>query len=250
MARAGTTSFAGQSDYGVGSGPTLMASGDFDQDGRPDLVVVNPALGFESQSDANILLSRLDAPTATLLTRFEAVWVGSGIEVRWEFGPTSDVVSTALERSESANGPWGTVSGSLTRDGAVNVLSDRDVESGRVYWYRLVTTLTGSGTATFGPVSASGAEPAVAFALTSIGPTPSTGPVRITFTLPREAQIRMHVLDVQGRNIATLVDGPMPPGRHEALWPAGGGTRPPAGLYFVRLTWPGGSSTRRIALTE
>jgi flagellar hook assembly protein FlgD len=58
------------------------------------------------------------------------------------------------------------------------------------------------------------------------------------------------VYDVAGRLVRTLVDGPLPAGRHEARWNgrSEGGGAAASGVYFCRLTLPGSSKTRRMVL--
>ena len=58
------------------------------------------------------------------------------------------------------------------------------------------------------------------------------------------ARVRIVVLDVQGRTIATLVDGERPAGRHDVRWEA---AAEPAGVYFVRLEAEGRRFVRRLA---
>jgi len=78
-------------------------------------------------------------------------------------------------------------------------------------------------------------------------PNPARGPVTIECVLPRAGHARLAVLDLQGREVATLADGELAAGPHAFEWSAGpGGARP--GLYFVRLTTAGSVRLRRLAL--
>jgi spore coat protein A len=68
-------------------------------------------------------------------------------------------------------------------------------------------------------------------------PNPSTGPVRIAFTLPSSAAARVVVEDVAGRRVATLIDRRLAEGRHQVTWDGRlktGETAAP-GVYFYRL---------------
>lgn len=233
--------------YGTGDWPGSIAVGDLNGDGLTDVATAN--MNWETVS---VLLNRGPEPTtATLLSRFEAVWVGERIEVRWQFGPDSRVLSTTVERSETATGPWTAVEGERRLESGVTVLVDPGVEAGHAHFYRLSAVLPGGETMTFGPISTAGEAAATGFALLSIAPSPATGPARVVFTLAHEAPVRITVLDVLGRRAALLVDETLPAGRHEAVWESGAASgRFPAGLYFVRFEWPGGSATRRLALTR
>ena len=81
-------------------------------------------------------------------------------------------------------------------------------------------------------------------ALAPPAPNPARGAVSLRFTLSTPGRVRLAVHDVAGRRVATLVDGTLAAGAHEAEW-VGAGAGP--GLYFVRLEADGRSVTRRIA---
>ena len=58
----------------------------------------------------------------------------------------------------------------------------------------------------------------------------------------RPGPVRAEVVDVRGRRVATLTDGPLPAGAHELRWDAA----VPAGVYFVRVRADGESAARRL----
>ena len=90
-----------------------------------------------------------------------------------------------------------------------------------------------------------------AFTLGNAIPNPSRGLARIPFALPRESEVRIDVIDVQGRIAATLVEARLPAGRHETKWGGAGsaGALPP-GIYLVRMRVAGTTFVRRITLTR
>lgn len=89
------------------------------------------------------------------------------------------------------------------------------------------------------------------FALENAAPNPASGLLRVRYALAREAGIRLDVLDIQGRIVATLANGTFPSGRHEATWSgAANGGMARSGMYFIRLQVPGKSFVRRIAFTR
>jgi len=82
-------------------------------------------------------------------------------------------------------------------------------------------------------------------------PNPTHLGSRFRFSLPRAAKIRVDVLDVQGRTVATVADGDYTAGLHEVQWSgvtASGVAR--SGLYFVRLQSPAGTRVRRLSVTR
>jgi hypothetical protein len=98
-----------------------------------------------------------------------------------------------------------------------------------------------------GPVGVG--EMPLSFALEDIHPNPNSGPVQVTFVLPREARVKLAVYDLSGRIVGRLVDGSMVAGRHTATWDGRtNGVAAAAGIYFVRFDTPAGSWVHRVAL--
>jgi len=87
------------------------------------------------------------------------------------------------------------------------------------------------------------------FTLGNAVPNPMRGSAYIPFALPRESEVRIEVIDVQGRIAATLVNGRLPAGRHEAKWDGSGGAGAlPPGIYLVRMRVAGAMLVRRVTL--
>jgi hypothetical protein len=70
------------------------------------------------------------------------------------------------------------------------------------------------------------------FALHQNHPNPFNPATAIKFDLPRTCNVKLVVYNVQGRKVATLVDGVVEAGRHEVVWNAEGLS---SGVYFYRL---------------
>ncbi len=66
-------------------------------------------------------------------------------------------------------------------------------------------------------------------------PNPSRGAARIAFSLPKAGNVRLQILDLQGRLVETLMDGTQSAGRHETIWKAAASGRAHSGMYYVRL---------------
>ena len=84
-------------------------------------------------------------------------------------------------------------------------------------------------------------------ALALDGPNPARGAVRLRYSLAAGGPARLVVLDVRGREVAVLADGPAAAGPHRARWDAAG---LPAGVYAARLTTPAGASAVRFVLVR
>jgi hypothetical protein len=100
------------------------------------------------------------------------------------------------------------------------------------------------------PVAAAGAS-AGGFRLESVIPNPTIGATRIGFSVAYPTRVRLSIVDVQGREIAVLADGPWSAGLHELEWNGRrGAARAPAGIYFVRYRTGGLQQIRRLALVH
>lgn len=74
-------------------------------------------------------------------------------------------------------------------------------------------------------------------------PNPFREVTRLAFTLPEAGNVTLVVLDVLGREVARVVDGPMPAGRHDV--PLDGSSLS-AGAYVCRLTAGDVTATRLL----
>ena len=84
------------------------------------------------------------------------------------------------------------------------------------------------------------------------GPNPFTGSTRLSFALPRAADVELRVFGVDGREVTTLLRGPRAAGVHAASWDGrdARGARVPAGVYFLRLAAGRDAATRRVVRIE
>lgn len=206
-----------------------------------------------------------------------ALWIGLPSQAHpWgvAFDPVGQQVywteyAGKLRRAPTATGLSSTLLGGLANPTYIAL----DPAGGFMYWseggagvqHIYKATLAGAGkTALTLPLTTYGGlafqpnasvdtpEPALPleFALSPLSPNPSRGPVQIGYALPREARVRLTVIDLQGREVAVLADGTMPAGRHAAAWNDTPGRAAPAGVYFVRLAADGRSWTRRLVRTR
>jgi hypothetical protein len=80
-------------------------------------------------------------------------------------------------------------------------------------------------------------------------PNPFRQELNLHFALPRESAVRIDVLDLQGRIVATLADGVFAAGGHDLAWNGGTASgRVGAGIYFIRMDALRTRLTRRVAV--
>jgi carboxypeptidase T len=100
------------------------------------------------------------------------------------------------------------------------------------------------------PVAVGDGEALARLDLATPMPNPTRGRVRLAFAWPYGGRARLEVLDLQGRRIRTLLDGPLRASRYEMGWDLRDlEGRPVApGLYLIRLSGERETVTRRLAV--
>jgi hypothetical protein len=95
-----------------------------------------------------------------------------------------------------------------------------------------------------------GGRPSLSLSL--LGANPVRGSAALNFSLSQAGSVRLHLIDVSGRVVRTLIDGSMSAGPHAASWNGhdNEGRSLPSGLYFARLDAEGRSIVRRLLLAR
>ena len=102
------------------------------------------------------------------------------------------------------------------------------------------------------PVAVEAGAVPTALALSAPTPQPARHNASFAFALPEAGHARLDVSDLQGRRMRTLLDGPLPAGRHSASWNLrdDAGRRAPPGVYFARLVSARGSASARVLVLD
>jgi hypothetical protein len=111
-----------------------------------------------------------------------------------------------------------------------------------------------SSDAVFAITEATGVEggPVTALAFARVQPNPVASAAHLTFGLPRGARVELGIVDVRGREVATLVSDQVPAGWHSVVWDGRttSGRKAGPGVYLARLTCEGRRLVRRFALVR
>jgi hypothetical protein len=62
---------------------------------------------------------------------------------------------------------------------------------------------------------------------------PSNSRVVINFSVQAGSNVSLDIVDLQGRHVASILNGPLSAGQHQAVWDA---KSMPAGIYIARLS--------------
>ncbi len=213
-------------------------------------VVAKDNAGQFGDDVSNNYFSIFDPIVEVVLTRLDAEAGPDGITIKWALQNPRAFASVTVERSEAESGPWNAIETVRHDDGNLVVAVDGSVAPAKSYWYRLIGQTLAGSRAVFGPVQGTAAAPAT-FALSAAWPNPSRGAMRTQFSLPRDANIRLSVIDLQGREVQVLAAGNFAAGRYQAAWDGRTQQGPaPGGIYFVRYVTPDLKLTQRLVIAR
>ncbi|MFN0149314.1 MAG: FlgD immunoglobulin-like domain containing protein [bacterium] len=101
------------------------------------------------------------------------------------------------------------------------------------------------------PVTDGSAAPS-AIVLHPAAPNPFGRETTLAFDLPRAGHASARIFSASGELVRTLVDGSMPAGRHNVVWPGtnDSGRRVAQGIYVARLESGADVATRKLVLTR
>ena len=85
------------------------------------------------------------------------------------------------------------------------------------------------------------------FALRQSYPNPVRSQAEIRFDVPEASPVRIAAYDVMGREVATLLDKKVQPGRHRVRFAA---SELPAGVYLYRMQAKDFASVRRFVIVK
>jgi hypothetical protein len=216
-----------------------------------DLRVHGVSLNGSSPCASGRACDQPSDPVSVPAPRFELAEAGRAVEVRWT--SEDDALGFRVYRSESAAGELHARHDGLLRGASPHVWRDTDVLPGTTYWYVLAAVEALGEESRAGPlrITTSRWLP-LRLAFDEVRPNPFQGRTHIGFALERAEQVRCLAYDVSGRLVATIVDAPYPSGEHEIAWDGRdvAGRRLSAGLYFLRFTAGGFTSTRKVVLLD
>ena len=154
-------------------------------------------------------------------------WEGARSYV-WDFGDGSSATSASPSHTYMTPGQY-TVT--LTVSGPEGTVRERKL--------RLVRVSTATTARRF-----SDAVPG-RFALEQNYPNPFNPSTVIGYSIPSDERVRLRIIDVLGRTVATLVDAPQRAGSHTVRWNAGGAS---SGVYFCALEAGGRLQVRKLVV--
>ncbi len=194
--------------------------------------------------------------TATVLAANggESLVIGSPTTVRWSAAGDHGVLSVDLYVSRTgASGPWELIAAGVPNTGSYGWTITGPAVANDAYLRVDARGADGgivsdASNGAFSIVTSVSAVPGGAltfFALAPIVPTPARGRAALTFVVPRRAPVEITMFDLQGREVAVLVDRFFEAGAHTRTFDT---SHLDTGVYFVRLRAPGVDLRQRLVV--
>jgi hypothetical protein len=183
------------------------------------------------------LLTPGDIKVGTLLQSFAATLAGSAMEVAWTLSEAGANVRFVVLRSSASGAFEELASPQIVRDGLSFSCTDRSVEPGASYRYR-VDVVDEDGSRTLFETEAI-STPEMPLTLHQNHPNPFNPSTVISFYAPVLSAVTLDVYDSSGRLVARLLDHAMKQkGTHSIEWRGldSSGRSVSSGVYFYRLT--------------
>jgi M6 family metalloprotease-like protein len=203
----------------------------------------------------------VSATTPVRLLSLRAIPGPDGIRISFEVSPELRLAGADIERRRVGEEPaWRKVNESRIRpgSGSEGEFLDATATPGVGYRYRVVLFGADGSVVRSPEIEATRGTPDAGRArLLAPHPNPSRGGVSIPFTLPPSAAggdrtVSISVLDVLGRKVKTLVDGPLPAGSGYLHWDGtdASGREAARGVYFILLETGSEQESRKVVVAR
>ncbi len=187
--------------------------------------------------------------TPVALASFDAVPEPGAVELRWRV--EGDGIPELRLEARLGDARWEPDFGEIAqgeyrcRDEAAPLAGGGDVE------YRLQGREAGEDWTLLRRVSVTVAPaPTAAAPSISVWPNPGNPRFHVELSLPKATRVRVSVMDIAGRRVATLHDGPMGAGERTLIWDGmdDAGRAQSSGVYLLDLRGTAGVASRRLVL--
>jgi len=177
--------------------------------------------------------------TSVELTSFQAnAEAYKGVELSWETASESGNAGFNVLRSLSKDGEYKKINTELIEpkhDGNY-VYLDNQVVAGKTIYYKIEDVSVGGVKTLHGPVKAETPLPDE-FKMAQNFPNPFNPITTIRYQLPKDARVQIHIYNILGQRVRTLVDRKIKAGYHAIMWDARNdvGSQVASGVYYYRI---------------
>jgi hypothetical protein len=192
-------------------------------------------------------------PTSVSVALVQAEAIDEGVRLRWHIPRSGDPLVGVVERKDEAR-DWTGLSDPIALNGPEFVYTDREVEGGRRYGYRMRLTQgleSWHSNEAWVEVPVGGAAPR-SLTLARPFPSPSDGHATFRIGLPRDGAATLRIYDTAGRAVSRIVEGSQPAGWLVRSWNGRDDSGRPvaSGVYFATLEAGGTVVRRKVVVTR
>jgi len=241
---ASTPTFAARQNLTTNSSPRGMCIGDFNSDGKKDLVCSNLLNG-----NFSVFLNTTPIPLPVELSSFTSSVKGNDVTLNWSTVQEQNNKGFEIERSVFGEG-WKKV-GYVEGNGTINhiqnyTFTERGLSTGS-YQYRL-KQIDYNGNFEYHELTS---EVIIGvpgkFALAQNYPNPFNPSTVISYQLPVAGFVSMKIFDISGREVASLVNGVKEAGYYSITFDAKSLS---SGTYFYKLTTDKFSDVKKMVVIK
>ncbi|MFC1683520.1 FlgD immunoglobulin-like domain containing protein [Candidatus Zixiibacteriota bacterium] len=235
------------------SGMSFVSEG---AEGGTDFLIVR-FRGFENGESDKVPPDAVIVPVT--LTSFTAVGHIGRIEIQWTSQTEINALSYHLYRSEDDENQYHQIA-TVDAQGNSEIqqeyrYTDKDVEPGRTYYYRLADEDYQGNIELHKTVSASAASNTIiprSYALRPNYPNPFNASTIINYQIPKASFVSLTVYDVLGRTARELVNEHQQAGDYKIKWDGrdGQGREMKSGVYFCVFKAGSASETMKMVLSR
>ena len=188
-----------------------------------------------------------DLPTSIAVPRFTAEPDGDAVRVAWKVQDARGITGFALHRAPAGTEAYELLATVPSRGTGEHTYTDRAVQPGEGYVYRLEVK-HGTSSTWEGPTEVRLPPGISSLTFERVGPNPFERETRLVLALPRRDRLDVRVYDVQGHEVRRLYTGEAPAGRHVLAWDGrdSGGREAAPGVYHLTATGAGQRATKSI----
>ncbi|MGH7491319.1 MAG: Ig-like domain-containing protein, partial [bacterium] len=189
---------------------------------------------------------QMQAFTATTIAR-------NRIQLDWQTAAEINSAGFDVLRSRSRSGDYERINSTLVpvnKEGRYSYV-DTEVQANERYYYQLEEIDLQGNTTLHGPISATASTP-LTFELQQNYPNPFNPTTNISYSLPRDVQVKLTVYNLLGQRVRELVNEVQKAGFQTQVWDGrdDSGKALPSGLYHYRIEAGDFVAVRRMTLMK
>ena len=222
--------------------------------GDSDFSIAYESPAAAPNSPCSVLIGAFEpacsGPVPVFVSFFEGVCVEAEVRLSWDIRADETILGFRLYRQREPFGELRAINDGQLLSPDDRSYTDASVTAGEVYRYRLAVVLQDNTETMSTPVEVE--ITSLSFVLEQNSPNPFNPSTTIAFTLPNQLQTRLSIYNIEGKEVATLVDQVLDGGLREVAWNGRDdrGNSVSSGVYFYRLTAGNQTLTKKMVFLK